>query len=46
MAVEKMDDETCWCGVPLDCHDLADRFDPVPHQPDPVPVLVTLDGAA
>ncbi len=32
------DDESCWCGVPLDCHD--DLYDAIcgrHHQPDPVP---------
>jgi hypothetical protein len=31
------DDEFCWCGVPLDCHD--DLYDSIcggHHQPDPI----------
>ena len=32
------DDESCWCGVPLECHD--DLYDAIcgrHHQPDPIP---------
>jgi hypothetical protein len=32
------DDEVCWCGVPLECHDdLYDAIRGWHHQPDPVP---------
>jgi hypothetical protein len=32
------DDEVCWCGVPLECHDdLYDAIRGWHHQPDPIP---------
>jgi hypothetical protein len=35
------DDEFCWCGVPLECHDdLYDAIRGWHHQPDPVPAAV------
>jgi hypothetical protein len=39
------DDEVCWCGVPLECHDdLYDAIRGWHHQPDPIPpLLVTGD---
>jgi hypothetical protein len=40
-----LDDEACWCGVPLECHDdLYDAIRGWHHQPDPIPPpLVTGD---
>jgi hypothetical protein len=38
MSDHVLDDEACWCGVPLECHD--DLYDAVRgwhHQPDPIP---------
>jgi hypothetical protein len=33
-----LDDEACWCGVPLECHDdLYDAIRGWHHQPDPIP---------
>lgn len=39
------DDEACWCGVPLECHDdLYDAIRGWHHQPDPFPPpLITGD---
>jgi hypothetical protein len=36
------DDEVCWCGVPLECHDdLYDAIRGWHHQPDPIPPPLT-----
>jgi len=38
MSDHVLDDEACWCGVPLDCHDdLYDAIRGWHHQPDPIP---------
>jgi hypothetical protein len=45
MSDHVLDDEVCWCGVPLECHDdLYDAIRGWHHQPDPIPPpLVTGD---
>jgi hypothetical protein len=45
MSDHVLDDEACWCGVPLECHDdLYDAIRGWHHQPDPIPPpLVTGD---
>lgn len=38
MSDHVLDDEACWCGVPLECHDdLYDAIRGWHHQPDPIP---------
>jgi hypothetical protein len=38
MSDHVLDDEACWCGVPLECHDdLYDEIRGWHHQPDPIP---------
>lgn len=38
MTDHELDDEACWCGVPLECHDdLYDAIRGWHHQPDPIP---------
>jgi hypothetical protein len=42
MSDHVLDDEVCWCGVPLECHDdLYDAIRGWHHQPDPIPPLLT-----
>jgi hypothetical protein len=39
------DDEVCWCGVPLECHDdLYDAIRGWHHQPDPIPPPLVTGG--
>ena len=41
------DDEVCWCGVPLECHDdLYDAIRGWHHQPDPIPPPLVTGGPA
>jgi hypothetical protein len=41
------DDEVCWCGVPLECHDdLYDAIRGGHHQPDPIPPPLVTRGPA
>lgn len=45
MSDHVLDDEACWCGVPLECHDdLYDAIRGWHHQPDPIPPLVSPQG--
>jgi hypothetical protein len=44
MSEHVLDDEVCWCGVPLECHDdLYDAIRGWHHQPDPIPPPATAD---
>jgi hypothetical protein len=47
MSDHVLDDEACWCGVPLECHDdLYDAIRGWHHQPDPIPPPLVTGGPA